>query len=141
MKIWGAAPLENEIGAAFALEVVQDGSIALAEAFELVLDPDQQDILAEEAWRALAATELLVAILTNHTQALIDAKVRIWVQQQAKDSLEYAQWRATALQVLEHITSDHSELPQLWEDPEEAQSWHEEIKRLQLALKNYTIAG
>lgn len=141
MKIWGTAPLENEIGAAFALEVIQDGPAALAEAFEIVLDPDQDNLAAEEAWRALAATELLVAILNNHTQALIDAKVRVWVQQQAETSIEYAQWRSIALKAIDQIISDQSELPQLWEIPEEQEHWNKEIERLQMALKNYTIAG
>ena len=63
MNVWGVGGLENEVGAAFAEEVVQDGAFALVEAFEVAVDPDTDFLAAEEGHRALAAAEILAAAL------------------------------------------------------------------------------
>ena len=40
MSAWGVGPFQNETAAEYAAEIVQDGAYALAEAFDVALDPD-----------------------------------------------------------------------------------------------------
>ncbi|GGL83856.1 hypothetical protein GCM10010840_22060 [Deinococcus aerolatus] len=94
MDIWGTGPFENEAGAAFADEVVQDGAFALAEAFDVALDPDTDFLAAEEGWRTLAAAEILAAALDGDTLNLVSARLRVWVQEATRrTSPRCATWR------------------------------------------------
>lgn len=132
MDIWGVGPLDNEVGAAFAQEVVQDGPFALAEAFDVALDPDTEFLAAEEGWRALAAAELLAAALSGETEGLPDPAVRGWVGSANLTELEPLHEVARA--ALERVLGPDSELPELWAEREDAEAWEAEVERLRDAL-------
>ncbi|WP_291427894.1 DUF4259 domain-containing protein [Deinococcus sp.] len=132
MSAWGTGPFENEAAAGYAYEVVQDGPFALAEAFDVALDPDHEDLAAEEGHRAVAAAETLAAVLTGDTSALTDAALRDWVQ--GADPTELAHLRGHALEALDRVTGPGSELAGLWEDSEDADAWQRDILRLRAAL-------
>ena len=132
MSAWGTGPFENEAAADYAREVVQDGPFALAEALDVALDPDNDYLEAEEGHRAVAAAEILAAILTGDTSALTDAALRAWVQ--GTDPTELTHLREHALEALDRVTDPGSELPELWEDSEDADAWRGDIQRLRAAL-------
>ena len=111
---------------------MQDGAYALAEAFDVALDPDNDHLEAEEGHRAVAAAETLAAVLTGDTSALTDAALRAWVQN--ADAAELDHLRGHALEALERVLGPGSELPDLWEDSEDADAWREDIQRLRAAL-------
>ncbi|PTA69382.1 DUF4259 domain-containing protein [Deinococcus arcticus] len=132
MTVWGTGSFENEHAAAFAAEVVQDGAFALAEAFDVALDPDNDLLDAEEGHRALAAAEILAAVLTADTASLTDAGLRAWVQ--SASAAELAHLRPTALEALDRVLGPGSELPDLWEESEAADAWREDVQRLRAEL-------
>ncbi|GGM09442.1 DUF4259 domain-containing protein [Deinococcus aerophilus] len=132
MKIWGTGPFENEVGAAFAQEVVQDGEVALAEAFDVALDPDTDFLAAEEGWRAVAAAGVLDAALNGATAALTDAALRAWVE--AAEPSILAPLREGAQEALARVLGPDSELPELWEDGEDAAGWRATVQQLRASL-------
>lgn len=132
MNLWGTGSFENEVGAAFAQEVVQDGAFALAEAFDVALDPDTDFLAAEEGHRTLAAAEVLVAALTGDTSRLTDAGLRAWVAGANAGELEPL--RDVAREAVTRVLGPESELPDLWADSEEAGAWHADVERLRAAL-------
>ena len=132
MNLWGTGPFDNDSGKAFIGEVLQDGDYALAEAFDVVLDPDMDFIEAEEGWRVLAAAEVLRSALTGDTARIVDAGLRDWVQNADASALEPL--RTSARNALKRVLSSASELPDLWEDEADAQTWHEDTEALFAAL-------
>ncbi|UBV43674.1 DUF4259 domain-containing protein [Deinococcus taeanensis] len=132
MNAWGTGPFENESAAAFIQEVLQDGAFALAEAFDVALDPDNDWLGAEEGHRAIAAAEILAAVLTGDTTALTDAALRSWVQ--GTDPAELAPLRDLATGAVDRVLSPSSELPDLWEESETADTWRADVERLRVAL-------
>lgn len=134
MKIWGIGAFDNEIGQEFGKEVIQDGQFALQEAFEVALDPDTDFLAPEEGHRALAAAELLGCVLAGDTSRLTDAGLRVWAQQ--ADRAEFAPLRGLAQEALARVLGPDSELPELWEDGEDAAAWRAEVQRLRQALEH-----
>lgn len=125
--------MENEAGAAFADEVVQDGAFALAEAFDVALDPDTDFLAAEEGHRTLAAAEILAAVLDGETQNIVSARLRSWVQE--ADALDLAPLRDVARDAVERILGPDSELPDLWADSAESDEWLNGVQTLRARLE------
>ncbi|WP_278913695.1 DUF4259 domain-containing protein [Deinococcus wulumuqiensis] len=132
MNLWGTGPFDNDSGKAFIDEVLQDGDYALAEAFDVVLDADMDFIEAEEGQRVMAAAEILNAVLTGDTSRLVDAELRGWVQ--GADAPALASLKTSARNALARVMGEHSDLPGLWEDGEDAEVWLGEAQRLRQAL-------
>lgn len=132
MDIWGTGPFENEAGAAFADEVVQDGAFALAEAFDVALDPDTDFLAAEEGWRTLAAAEILAAALDGDTLNLVSARLRAWVQE--ADPADLIPLRDVARDAVDRVVGPDSEVPDLWADSAEADEWLSAAQTLRARL-------
>ncbi|GAA5532476.1 DUF4259 domain-containing protein [Deinococcus aluminii] len=132
MNIWGIGSFENEVGVAFAQEVVEDGAFALAEAFDVALDPDNDFLDAEEGHRTLAAAEILVAALTGDTSHITDAPLRAWVA--SANLTELGPLREVACEALGRVCGSDSALPDLWADSGDADEWRADVKRLRAAL-------
>ncbi|CAM3845671.1 DUF4259 domain-containing protein [Deinococcus frigens] len=124
--------MENEAGAAFADEVVQDGAFALAEAFDVALDPDTDFLAAEEGHRTLAAAEILAAVLDGETGNIVSARLRSWVQE--ADVLDLAPLRDVARDAVERVLGPDSELPDLWADQSDADEWLSGVQTLRSRL-------
>lgn len=132
MNLWGTGPFDNDSAKAFVDEVEQDGEYALAEAFDVVLDPDMDFIELEEGCRALAAAEVLRAVLSGDTSRLVDAGLRAWVAQ--ADAGALAPLRTSARSALTRVLSEHSDLAGAWAEAEDEQAWRGETEALRAAL-------
>lgn len=132
MGTWGKGSFENDSAADFMNEVIQDGDFALREAFDVVLDVDTDDLVAEEGMRAIAAAEILAAVLTGDTSKITDAGLRTWIQNANKTSL--ANLRSLASEALDRILAPQSELPELWEETEDDGAWLADVQRLRSSL-------
>ena len=133
MGTWGLGSFDNDSAADFVREVLQDGDFALREAFEVILDPDMDYVEVEEGVRAIAAAEILAAVLSGDTSKITDAGLRTWVQDSDKSSL--ANLRELAAEALGRILAPDSELPELWEESEEYSTWLSDVQRLRLSLR------
>ena len=58
MNTWGTGSFENESATEFIKEVLEDGPVALEEAFEVTLDPDTTELEAEEGFVGRRKTEI-----------------------------------------------------------------------------------
>ena len=132
MAIWGYGSFDNDSARDFMAEVVQDGEVALREAFEVVLDPDMDYVEVEEGARTLAAAEILAAVLMGDTQRLTDAGLRHWVQNADKTSL--SDLRGLAAEALNRVLAPESELPEQWEDTADSGAWLSDVQRLRSTL-------
>lgn len=119
LNTWGTGSFENEIAAEFVKEVLEDGSAALEEALEVVLDPDLDDLEAEEGQRAVAAAEIVQIHLSGDTSSVSDAGLRAWLSE--LDAGELDDLRALALEALERVLGSASELPELWQNDADGQ--------------------
>lgn len=132
MHTWGTGSFENDAANAFVAEVVQDGAVAVQEAFEVVLDPDTDFVATEEGARAVAAAEVLAAHLTGETGAVTDAGLRAWLDEQDSGDLEPL--RELAQEALERLVGPDSDLPEAWDDAGDAEAWLGNVQRLRDAL-------
>lgn len=126
--------MENEAGAAFAREVTQDGAFALAEAFDVALDPDTAFLAAEEGHRTLAAAEILAAVLDGDTGSVTSAELRVWIQD--ADDADLAPLRALAREAVARVLGPDSELPDLWADSADADDWQKSVQDLRSRLED-----
>lgn len=126
--------MENEAGAAFAREVTQDGAFALAEAFDVALDPDTAFLAAEEGHRTMAAAEILAAVLDGDTGNVTSAELRVWIQD--ADDADLAPLRALAREAVARVLGPDSELPDLWADSADADDWQKSVQDLRSRLED-----
>jgi hypothetical protein len=129
MESWGTGSFENDAATAFVLEVVEDGSVAIEEALEVVLDPD----MTEEGARAVAAAEIVQIQLSGDTAQVTDAGLRAWLSELGEGEL--SELLELALEALERVLGPGSELPELWGNGQEAADWQSEVQRLRAALE------
>ena len=133
MESWGTGSFENDAATAFVLEVVEDGSVAIEEALEVVLDPDMTELEAEEGARAVAAAEIVQIQLSGDTAQVTDAGLRAWLSELGEGEL--SELLELALEALERVLGPGSELPELWGNGQEAADWRSEVQRLRAALE------
>ncbi len=132
MEPWGTGSFENDAAAAFVKEVLDDGPVAIEEALELVLDPDMAELEAEEGARAVAAAEIVQAHLSGDTSAVTDAGLRAWLS--GPDAGDLSELRDLAQEALGRVLGPGSELPELWEDSDDAADWRADVQRLRAGL-------
>ncbi len=132
MGTWGTGAFDNDMAADFVTEVIEDGPAALQEAFEVALDPDLDFLDADEAVRAIAAAESLLAALSKDTQYIPDAELADYLLSQ--DSADLASLKPLAVAALTRTLAPDSEILDLWEDSADARAWRTGVARLSLGL-------
>ena len=132
MGTWGTGSFENDSAADFIKEVVEDGAVALREALEIVLDPELDDVEAEEGARALAAAEIVAAALLGDMKYISDDDLQSWIED--TDAAQLTAHRELALEAVERVIGPASELPELWEESNDQAGWQAEMQRLRSAL-------
>lgn len=132
MDTWGTGSFENESAADFIREVLEDGPAALEEALEVALDPDAEELEAEEGARALAAAEIVLAQLSGDSQQVPDAELRAWLQGGEAEDPE--QLRELAAEAVDRVMGPGSELPQLWQESADYADWLAGVQRLRAGL-------
>ncbi|WP_425147949.1 DUF4259 domain-containing protein [Deinococcus sp.] len=133
MDTWGTGSFENDAAAAFVKEVIEDGQVALEEAFDVALDPDISELEAEEGARAVAAAETLQAHLSGDSEPISDQGLREWLGDLLPEEL--SELRPLAVEALERVLGPDSELPASWEAAQDTREWRQGVERLQAALR------
>jgi len=132
MGAWSTASFGNDTACdwAYGLENISDLSL-VREAVQNVLDTDEEYLEADTATEAIAAIEVIARLKGNFGMRdayseSIDAWVEANPQQPPQDLV------ALALQALDRILAEPSELLELWEESEEFDAWKGSV----LDLKN-----
>jgi len=133
MGAWGVAAFENDHACDYLLEATTDGLVSLEEAFGVVLEADGY-LEAPEGERAVAAAELLVALITGDTSQLPEGDLPDWAEATPTARLEAL--RAPALAALDRVTAPESELAELWAETESHTAWHQEVEALRARLRD-----
>ena len=131
MGAWGVAPFDNDDAADFLQELLEDGAPALQEAFEVVLDIEGY-LEATEGARAVAAAEVLAAHLGGDPEPLTSPELRPWLG--TLGPAELAHLSEPALDALERVEGEESELADQWAEGGEAAAWRAELERLRAVL-------
>ena len=132
MNTWGTGSFENESATEFIKEVLEDGPVALEEAFEVTLDPDTTELEAEEGARALAAAEIVLAQLSGESETVTDPDLRAWLDDLGDGDL--SELRELALESLDRVLAPGSELPELWQDSPDSAEWRASVNQLRTGL-------
>lgn len=138
MNTWGTGSFENESATEFIKEVLEDGPVALEEAFEVTLDPDAAELEAEEGARALAAAEIVLAQLSADSEAVTDPALRAWLDDLGDGDL--SELRELALESLDRVLAPGSELPELWQDSPDSAEWRAGVRQLRAGLASFQPA-
>lgn len=135
MGAWEATSFGNDAAMDWVAQLEDDGAAAVARALTAAVGADDHlDVPGGE--EAVAAAEVVAAVLGQPAAELPPA-VQTWVQDNhGSVSLADAQ---LALQALDRVSSDTSELYELWvedaEDPEWSASIAEVRQRLERSLR------
>ena len=137
MGAWGAGTLENDTAMDFLGALALDGSAdddEIAVRAALTAPGEQEGYLdADLANDALAAAEV-VAAAAGRPVATTDESTRTYLETVATRSPGLAQLAGAALLVLELVTSEESELRELWEEADPAE-WLAAVDDLRARLQ------
>ena len=127
MGAWGAGTFENDDASDWLYELEQStGFDFVRTSLEAT---DGEYIEAPDGAAALAAGEIVAAALGRPAQELPDTAVSWLATQSGITSAD----RASAVAAIDRVTSDASELRELWEDSED-ESWGAHVDDLRRRL-------
>jgi len=131
MGAWSHEPFGNDTAGDWAFELLETSDLSLIQAtLEKVIKESVEYLEAPEGEEAIAAIEVLAKINGKGTQSdSYTEEVDSWIEKHNFNVS--AELRIKALQVLDLVCTDKSELSELWEGQEE---WKESIEKLQLSL-------
>ena len=135
MGTWSHEPFGNDTANDWASELEGTTDLSVIEkTIDNVLIADRY-IGALEATKAVAAAEVIANLLGKSTQSdAYTEKIDAWVQQVSiKPSPAL---RTKAVQALQRIVGNKSELRDLWDEVPMGQVWLQSIAALQAAIRN-----
>ena len=116
MGSWGTGPFQNDIAGDFAWAVTDGGGLAAIEdAFDHVLEADDEDLEAPAAEEAIAAAAIL-ARLRDGVPLPEEKDIEAWIAREqplVSDALI-----AKGREALRRIMTEPSELLELWQEVE-----------------------
>jgi hypothetical protein len=134
MGAWGNGSFDNDDAADFLADVTDGSDLALVrEIFATVLGAEEY-LEAPDASQAIAAAEIVAAAVGRPTPA-------------AQEEEELSEWLARvrppvepdlikqAVQVLDRIVGENSELRELWEESDELSEWEATVVTLRSRLQ------
>lgn len=131
MGAWSHEPFGNDSAVDWAWELLETSDLSLiAGAIEKAIKESDEYLEAPEGEEAIAAIEVLAKIKGRGTQSdSYTEEVDSWVEKHSLNISEELSFKAQ--KVLELVSSEKSELAELWEGQDE---WKACIEKLKLAL-------
>ena len=132
MGAWGINTFDNDDASDWVYELEETGDASfVVETLETVAQYEDDYAEASACARALAAAEV-VAALMNAGSSSLPNEVKQWVDQhRAIRGQEYAQ---TALRAVERVKTN-SELKELWDESDSAAEWYDTLQDLEKRLR------
>jgi len=126
MGAWDIGSFSNDDALDWLVDLQEeDDLVILEDAFAAVIEQKDQLPDASDSAVAIAAGEVLAALLGSPLEDLPE-EVREWVPGKPKPENELVQQALEALRIVEN----ESELRELWEEVEEFSAWREEVEGL-----------
>lgn len=134
MGAWGHGSFDNDDAADFVIEVTDGDDLAPVRAiFATVLGADD-DLEAPDASQAIAAAEIVAAALGRATPAAAQQEDLVAWLARTGPAVDAA-LVAEAVQVLDRIVGEHSELADLWDEVGRRAAWMSVVAALRSALQ------
>jgi Domain of unknown function (DUF4259) len=131
MGAWEATSFGNDTAMDWVAQLEDDGAAAVTRALTAAVEANEY-LDASEAEEAVTASEVVAAGL-GHPAAELPAAVKTWVQgNHGSSSPADAQ---LALQALDRVSGDNSELYELWVEDAEDPEWSASIAELRQRLE------
>ncbi len=128
MGAWGWGPFENDDASDWVYELEEaEGPAVLLDAFEAVADDKDDYVDADVAARAIAAAEVVAALLGRPGDDLPE-EAEAWVDDHLDDDVE-PELVSEAVRAVRRVKSN-SELQELWEDSDDADDWKKSLDDL-----------
>lgn len=124
MESWGGSVLENEAASRWCEEFAADGTLnVIREALNVAAGrPDDEDLDAEEAARALAAAEVVAAAAARiETPEALPAGVLSWASEHPEAG--EPEVRALARRAIDRTIGGRCELADQWSSAGEERGW------------------
>lgn len=119
MGTWGFSTFDDDDARDWVYDLEERGVKAIEGAFGEILEiGDYLD--TDICSRALAACEVVAALAGKASDGLTD-EVSEWIEQHS--NVDVSGFRNTALQVIDRVVCDRSELKQRWEDSDGFHTW------------------
>ncbi len=120
MGAWDFGPFDNDDASDWLYDLEESSDLSLlANAFRAVTDAGGDYLEAPDCCNALAAAEIVAALLGNPIAKLPD-NARAWVD--AHSGLDASSLVPAAQAAIQQIRSK-SELKELWEESDDARKW------------------
>lgn len=128
MGAWGLGSFENDTALDWVFDLTEGGLDLIEQALDVV--PGLQ-LDADEGSQALAAAEI-VAALNGRGRGNLPEEVTAWMA--SVQPMDAQPLRAKALQALDAVLSEESELRELWAETEDFEAWKADVEALKTLL-------
>lgn len=140
MGAWGHGSFENDDACDLACDLTECTDLSmLEEALRAAINPDDY-LEAPEAGRAVAAAEVVLALLGQPMAALAEEEELLaWVN--ARNQVPSATLLSLAQLAVQRVRAEDCELRELKEESDSLDEWMAEVNRLQAGLRAASSAA
>ncbi|MDM8536933.1 DUF4259 domain-containing protein [Desulfobacterales bacterium HSG17] len=130
MGAWGIGIFENDDSCDWLYDLEKSTDLLVIESALNHSDADY--IEAPEGCCILAAAEIIIALQGNAKEGLPE-NAASWVSQNSS-LMDTSHLNIKAIQAIDKVLSDVSELKELWEETDDFKSWVEDVEKIKAAL-------
>lgn len=137
MGTWATDAFGNDYAQDWAQDLQETSNLdAIEETLDTALENDGGELEAPFAAEALVAIEVVARLQGkggphNHDSAAVDG----WVAERKPKARLRADLAAKAMQAIDRILSEQSELRQLWEESEHYEEWRASVDDLRARIQ------
>ncbi|MFC3150610.1 DUF4259 domain-containing protein [Litoribrevibacter euphylliae] len=129
MGAWGFKTFENDDSSDWLYELEESSDLTVIES--AISEANEDYIEAPEGCNILAAAEIILALHGKAKESLPD-NAEQWVSK--NKSLDTSGLRDKAIQAIDKLLSDSSELKELWQETDDFEFWVKDVTSIKSAL-------
>jgi len=134
MGAWGSGTFENDDACDLVCDLRESTDLSLLEEALRTAAETDEDLDAGDGSKALAAAEVILALLGNPSPAIAEEEdLQAWMK--ANPQRPTAALLALAERAVQQVTAEDSELRELWDEADSLDEWMAEVNTLQAGLR------
>ncbi|AWH38095.1 hypothetical protein C1929_15675 [Stenotrophomonas sp. ZAC14D1_NAIMI4_6] len=134
MGAWGSGTFENDDACDLVCDLRESTDLSLLEDALRTAAETDEDLDAGDGSKALAAAEVILALLGNPSPAIAEEEdLQAWMK--ANPQRPTAALLALAERAVQQVTAEDSELRELWDEADSLDEWMAEVNTLQAGLR------